>query len=396
MTSHAIVEIAIPVYNEESELRIRVSELCRFLETEFPFESSVVIVDNASTDRTAEIANEIAELEERVSVIRLEAKGKGLAVYTAWINSQAEILVYMDLDLSTNLRALHPLVAPLMSRHSDIAIGTRLSRGARVRRGAKREMISRSYNFLVHVSLGTRFTDAHCGFKAIRAEAARRILPLVDDRGWFFDTELLACAERTGLRIFEVPVDWVDHADSRVNVTGVALDDIRGLVRLFREFFGGRIPLTWFSDSLLLPGTTNSFGSVTLRFALAELLLLFSATAVLLFSNRSFHGSGSLILVGLCFLFFEKVLVLRFATGGRYHFLRTSHWMQVLTMGVISLLIIFIFQWLLALGLGSTSSRSTDGGLLVGLFLGGFLRLLVAQTWLSGPRSRPKVARMKE
>jgi putative flippase GtrA len=138
----------------------------------------------------------------------------------------------MDVDLSTDLNALLPLVAPLLSGHSDVAIGTRLARGARVIRGPKREIISRCYNLLLHATLGTRFSDAQCGFKAIRADVARALLPLTTDTGWFFDTELLVLAERAGLRIHEVPVDWIDDPDSRVNVTGTALADLRGIVRL--------------------------------------------------------------------------------------------------------------------------------------------------------------------
>ena len=136
----------------------------------------------------------------------------------------------MDVDLSTDLNALLPLVAPLMSGHSDVAIGTRLARGARVVRGPKREIISRCYNLLLHASLGTGFSDAQCGFKAIRADAARALLPLTTDTGWFFDTELLVLAERAGLRIHEVPVDWIDDPDSRVNVVATALGDLRGIV----------------------------------------------------------------------------------------------------------------------------------------------------------------------
>src|SRR5262249_5714495 len=144
--------------------------------------------------------------------------------------------------LSTDLAALLPLVAPLISGHSDLAIGTRLARGANVVRGAKRELISRSYNSLLHVVLGTRFSDAQCGFKAIRADRARELLPLVRDRAWFFDTELLGLAERAGLRIHEVPVDWTDDPDSRVRIVSTAVADLKGIARLVRDFRAGRPP----------------------------------------------------------------------------------------------------------------------------------------------------------
>ena len=138
----------------------------------------------------------------------------------------------MDVDLSTDLNALLPLVAPLLSGHSDMAIGTRLARGSRVIRGPRREVISRSYNLLLRAPLGARFTDAQCGFKAIRRDQARALLPLTQDTGWFFDTELLVLAERAGLRIHEVPVDWIDDIDSRVDILATALADLRGIARL--------------------------------------------------------------------------------------------------------------------------------------------------------------------
>jgi putative flippase GtrA len=147
----------------------------------------------------------------------------------------------MDVDLSTDLNALLPLLAPLLSGHSDVAIGTRLARGARVVRGPRREAISRCYNLLLHATLGTGFSDAQCGFKAIRADAARQLLPLTTDRGWFFDTELLVLAERAGLRIHEVPVDWIDDADSRVRLISTALADVRGIIRLGTGLARGRI-----------------------------------------------------------------------------------------------------------------------------------------------------------
>ena len=139
----------------------------------------------------------------------------------------------MDVDLSTDLDALLPLLAPLLSGHSDVAIGTRLHRDARVERSRRRELISRAYNRLLHVVLRARFSDAQCGFKAIRADAAADLLPLIRDEEWFFDSELLVLAQRRRLRIHEVPVDWVEDGDSRVEIMPTALADLRGVARLF-------------------------------------------------------------------------------------------------------------------------------------------------------------------
>jgi glycosyltransferase involved in cell wall biosynthesis len=192
----------------------------------------VTIADNASTDATLVVARRLAEELTGVRVVRLPAKGRGGALNAVWSASDAAVLAYMDVDLSTDLSALLPLVAPLITGHSDVAIGSRLTRGSRVVRGAKREVISRCYNHLLRIVLRVRFSDAQCGFKAIRADVAHELLPLVEDTGWFFDTELLVLAHRAGLRIYEVPVDWVDDPDSRVDIVATAVADLRGVARL--------------------------------------------------------------------------------------------------------------------------------------------------------------------
>ena len=232
VTGPAQVEIVIPVRNEERDLGPAVRRLRAYLDDSFPFAARITIADNGSTDGTWAQALELAGEFPLVRAARIDRPGRGGALRTIWSGSDADVYAYMDVDLSTDLNALLPLVAPLLSGHSDVAIGTRLARGARVIRGPKREIISRCYNLLLHASLGTRFSDAQCGFKAVRADAARVLLPLTTDTGWFFDTELLVLAERAGLRIHEVPVDWIDDPDSRVNVVATALGDLRGIARL--------------------------------------------------------------------------------------------------------------------------------------------------------------------
>jgi putative flippase GtrA len=240
------VEIVLPVYDEEDDLAASVTRLHEYLARTFPFGWTITIADNASRDRTWEIARELAVTLTNVRAVRIPQKGRGRALRAVWSASDADVVAYMDVDLATGLDALLPLVAPLLSGHSDLAIGTRLASGARVVRGPKRELISRSYNVLVRTATGNRFSDAQCGFKAVRADVARRLLPLVEDDAWFFDTELLVLAERNGLRIHEVPVDWVDDPDSRVDIARTALDDVRGIARMLRRFAAGdgRIPPT--------------------------------------------------------------------------------------------------------------------------------------------------------
>jgi glycosyltransferase involved in cell wall biosynthesis len=226
------IDVVVPVYNEQAGLERSIRNLHRYLRTQMPFSWRIVIADNASTDATPAVAAALARELRGVSVLRLERKGRGLALREAWSRSDAQVVCYMDVDLSTDLRGLLPLVAPLLSGHSDVAIGSRLARGARVVRGPKRELISRSYNLILRSVLRARFSDAQCGFKAVRGEVARSLLGDVRDDGWFFDTELLVLAQRRGLRIHEVPVDWVDDPDSRVDIVRTAIDDLRGVARL--------------------------------------------------------------------------------------------------------------------------------------------------------------------
>jgi putative flippase GtrA len=235
------VDVVVPVRNEERDLVPSIRRLVAYLRESFPFTARVTIADNGSTDTTWAIATGLARELAEVRAVHMDLPGRGRALRAIWSQSDAEVLAYMDVDLSTDLNGLLPLVAPLLSGHSDLAIGTRLARGSRVIRGPKRELISRSYNVLLHTLMGVRFSDAQCGFKAIRRDQARALLPLTRDTGWFFDTELLVLAERAGLRIHEVPVDWIDDLDSRVDIVGTALADLRGLARLGTGFARGTI-----------------------------------------------------------------------------------------------------------------------------------------------------------
>jgi putative flippase GtrA len=237
-----VLDVVVPVHNEETDLEPCLRRLHAHLSA-LPYPFRITVAENASTDTTVAVAQRVAAELPGIEVLVLPEAGRGRALRTAWLRSDAPVLVYMDVDLSTDLAALLPLVAPLISGHSDLAIGTRLSRSSRVVRGAKREVISRSYNLLLRRTLSMSLSDAQCGFKAIRADVARRLLPLVEDAGWFFDTELLVLAERAGLRIHEVPVDWIDDPDSRVDIIKTAKADLAGIARLMRAFATGRVPV---------------------------------------------------------------------------------------------------------------------------------------------------------
>jgi putative flippase GtrA len=229
------VEVVVPVYNEESDLEASIRRLHAFLTDRFPHSARITIADNASTDATPLIARRLSAELPGVTFQRLEQKGRGRALRSTWLGSDAQVLAYMDVDLSTGLDALAPLVAPLLSGHSDVAIGSRLAHGSRVERGATREFLSRGYNALLRLVLRARFSDAQCGFKAIRADAARALVPTVEDEEWFFDTEMLVRAERAGMRIHEVPVDWIDDPHSSVDLRSTIAQDLRGVARLIRE-----------------------------------------------------------------------------------------------------------------------------------------------------------------
>jgi putative flippase GtrA len=286
------LDVVIPVHNEERDLPGCIRRLHDYLRTDVPFSARITVADNASTDDTLAVAYHLAEELPDVDVMHLDTKGRGGALQSAWMSSPAEVVVYMDVDLSTELSALMPLVAPLLSGHSDLAIGSRLTASSRVVRGPQREFVSRSYNLMVRGLLGARFSDAQCGFKAVRTDVARRLLPLVADTGWFFDTELLVIAERVGLRIHEVPVDWIDDPDSRVDIVSTAISDLKGCARVARALTTGALPVRELRHSLgrepLVPGVPRGmvgqlvrFGMVGVASTLAYALLYLALHAAL-------------------------------------------------------------------------------------------------------------------
>lgn len=242
-TQTPVLDIVVPVYNEAADVAGSVRRLADHLRTHVPYPARITVADNASTDSTLAIAAELAGELDGVRVVHLDKKGRGRALNAVWRASDAQIVAYCDVDLSTDLNALMPLIAPLISGHSDIAIGTRLSRSSRVVRGPKREFISRSYNLILRTTMRAKFSDAQCGFKAMRTDIARQVLPYVEDTGWFFDTELLVLAERIGLRIAEVPVDWVDDPDSTVDIVSTAVADLKGCARVGYALTTGRLPI---------------------------------------------------------------------------------------------------------------------------------------------------------
>ncbi len=238
-----VLDVVVPVHDEERDLEPSVRTLHAYLRSHMAFPTRITVVDNASTDATCAIGARLAAATPDVRFIHIDEKGRGRALRTAWLASDADVVAYMDVDLSTGLAALRPLVEPILAGDAEIAIGSRLIRGATVTRGFRRELISRCYNVLLRTVLRARFHDAQCGFKAMRGSAARELLPLVRDQGWFFDTELLVLGQRAGMRILEVPVTWIDDPDSRVDVAGTAMTDLRGVLRMLHGTQSPRLTL---------------------------------------------------------------------------------------------------------------------------------------------------------
>lgn len=226
------VDVVIPVYNEEQSLEGSITTLREFLQQVCPYRWRIVIADNASTDRTLEVAKSLSHLHPEVDYIHLDQKGRGRALRRAWLESEADVVSYMDVDLSTDLGAFLPLIDGLIKEGYEIGIGSRLYRGAQVERQLKREIISRCYNLLIKLMFRNKFSDAQCGFKALTRKAVQDLVPIVKDQGWFFDSELLLRAEQRGYQVYEVPVTWIDDPDSRVNVVETAWGDLKGLIRV--------------------------------------------------------------------------------------------------------------------------------------------------------------------
>jgi glycosyltransferase involved in cell wall biosynthesis len=228
-----LVDIIIPVLNEEKALPLSIAKLRRFLLENSPYPYRIIIADNGSIDATPEIAEALSIEHKDVSWTRMEIRGRGRALKQAWLASDADIVCYMDVDLSTDLDAFPILVKSIGEGGFDLATGSRLMKNSIVKkRTLKRELTSRCYNLIIKLMFFTKFSDAQCGFKALSRHTAQLLLPHVQDNGWFFDSELLIIAEKAGLSIKNVPVTWVDDPDTRVHVIKTATDDLKGLWRL--------------------------------------------------------------------------------------------------------------------------------------------------------------------
>lgn len=375
------VEIVVPVHDEERGLEASIRTLQAYLTDHFAVPWAVTIADNASTDGTWAIAQRLAATLDGVRCLHLDEKGRGRALRTAWTASDARVVAYMDVDLSTDLDALLPLVAPLLSGHSDVAIGTRLASSARVVRGPKRELISRGYNLILRTALRAGFSDAQCGFKAIRTDVAHELLPLVEDQGWFFDTELLVLAEHNGLRIHEVPVDWVDDPVSRVDIVRTATEDLRGVWRMLRRFALGDGALSTSADAALVD---PRLGPQVVRFASIGVVstVVFAALFALLDGPLGPVGADVIALLVCAFANTAANRRLTFALRGRAG--RARHYAAGTALGLLPLGLTLTALAVLA-ALGVTSLTVTLVILTATNLLATVARFLLLRNWVFRP-----------
>ena len=390
------IDIVVPCHNEQDTLATHVRRLHTFCRTSLHHTWRITIADNASTDDTARIADDLAAMLPEVRAVHLPRKGRGRALKAVWGASEAQVLVYVDEDLSTDLAALEPLVAPLLSGHSDLAIGTRLAGSSRVVRGGKREFISRSYNLLLRTTMSVGFSDAQCGFKAVTREAAQHLLPLCEDDAWFFDTELLVLAEHAGLRVHEVPVDWVDDVNSSVHITSTATADLKGMWRVSRGLATGRIPIATVYDAIgRRPFTPPHVGIVgqVLRFGAIGVLSTVAFAVLYALFRPAIGAQTADFLALLLTAIGNTALNRRFTFGVRGRAGAGMHQVQGL--------VVFGIAWAITAGslvvLHAAAPDATHGTEIVVLtaanLVATLVRFVLFKAWVFRSRRRPELIR---
>ena len=390
------IDIVVPCHNEQDTLATHVRRLHTFCRTSLHHTWRITIADNASTDDTARIADDLAAMLPEVRAVHLPRKGRGRALKAVWGASEAQVLVYVDEDLSTDLAALEPLVAPLLSGHSDLAIGTRLAGSSRVVRGGKREFISRSYNLLLRTTMSVGFSDAQCGFKAVTREAAQHLLPLCEDDAWFFDTELLVLAEHAGLRVHEVPVDWVDDVNSSVHITSTDTEDLKGMWRVSRGLATGRIPIAPVYDAIgRRPFTPPHVGIVgqVLRFGAIGVLSTVAFAVLYALFRPAIGAQTADFLALLLTAIGNTALNRRFTFGVRGRAGAGMHQVQGL--------VVFGIAWAITAGslvvLHAAAPDATHGTEIVVLtaanLVATLVRFVLFKAWVFRSRRRPELIR---
>ncbi|MFF8940329.1 glycosyltransferase [Streptomyces paradoxus] len=384
LTRVSLTEIVIPVRNEEKTLARSVHRLRDYLVRNFPYPFVITIAESGSVDGTCAIGTALARDIPEVRFVRLDARGRGLALRHVWGSSRADVVSYMDADLSIDLDGFLPLIAPLASGHSDLAIGTRHARGSSVQRSLLRAVLSRTYNLILRVVLGVSFSDAQCGFKAGRREVVQAIMPAVHDDQWFFDTELLCVAQRQGLRIHEVPVDCLDDPDSSVDIGRTVLDMLRGVVRVagrrVTRAFGAPLP-PHLHRSRLPVGPARRFLRFAAVGAVTGLLhILFYVMFTTVMPALAANAAGLFLATVLNTAANRRIT---FGVRGRHEALRHQ------VRGGIAFLLGLACTSVSLLAVGSGVSRTVElAVLLAGDALASLLRFALMQRWVFVPSRR--------
>lgn len=216
--SPAKVSVVLPAHNEAGILEPAVMEIIKIL-NKYNEAYEIVIAEDGSTDGTDKKADELSK--RSLAVRHLHSKkrlGRGKALKNAFQQSSGEILVYMDVDLATDVRQLKELIESIDKEGYDFATGSRLLPESKVERSGTRNITSIIYNFMVRAVLGSKVKDHQCGFKAFRRESLLQLLEEVEASHWFWDTELLVRAHRRGFRIREIPVLWKSGRETKVRL----------------------------------------------------------------------------------------------------------------------------------------------------------------------------------
>ncbi len=229
-----MLSIILPAYNEAKRIESAVERIMEFMNSNFQ-DFEIIIAEDGSTDGTDKVAEKLAEKYGFVRHLHSDERlGRGKALNNAIKRSEYEFVIYMDVDLSTDLKHVNDIYEALKAGY-DIAVGSRLLKSSRAKRPFTRDLSSRVYNFLVRALLKSGIHDHQCGFKGFRKSRIADILDSIADNHWFWDTELLVLAQRKGLKIKEIPVTWEHGGESKVSILNDSIYMLRNIFRIMRK-----------------------------------------------------------------------------------------------------------------------------------------------------------------
>ncbi len=230
----ANVTIVLPVYNEEDKLERNTLKLLEFCKKNIRHPFEIVIADNNSKDKTREIAEKLSKKHKQINYLYINRKGRGIALKTAWKEYKADVNIYMDIDLATDLSALPRLIDEVV-KGNNVVVGSRYLRNSKIKRTPFRMLISKVYNLMVRAMFKTRIKDMQCGFKAVDKKTVDNVIPRTEDTQFFFDTELILTAEAMHYKVKEIPVKWKEGKDTKVDFVRTITNYIKSLIKLRRR-----------------------------------------------------------------------------------------------------------------------------------------------------------------